>query len=193
MAKRELPRVNTTSTADISFLMLTFFLLTSSIDTQMGIQRRLPPPLDPTVEPQPVKERNVLKIMVNMYDQLLVNGEPMSNVKDLKNRTKEFITNMGDDPNMPEKGSKYIEEFGETLPYSKGVVSLQNDRSTSYQMYIAVQNQLAEAFNELRDEFSRQRFGKNFANLSKSNQEGVQKLIPISISEAEPSNYGGNR
>ena len=70
---------------------------------------------------------------------------------------------------------------------------MQNDRSTSYKMYIAVQNQLAEAFNELRDEFSRNRFGKNFAGLSKNNQEGVQKLIPISISEAEPSNYGGNK
>jgi len=193
MGKRKVPALNSTSIADISFLMLTFFLLTSSIDTQMGIQRRLPPPLKDPEEKIEIKTRNVLRIMVNMYDQLLVNGVPMNNVQELKNHTKDFITNIGDDPDMPEKGLKYIEEFGETLPYSKGVVSLQNDRSTSYKTYIAVQNQLAEAFNELRDEFSRQRFGKNFANLNKSSQEGVQKLIPISISEAEPSNYGGNR
>ena len=192
MAKRELPRINTTSTADISFLMLTFFLLTSSINTDQGIQRRLPPPIVDGTK-SPIKDRNVLKIMVNMYDQLLVNGVPMANVKDLKHRTKEFMTNPNNDPNMPEKGVKYIEELGESLTYSKGVISLQNDRGTSYKAYIAVQNQLAEAFNELRDEFCQQRYGKNFADLGKATKEGVQKLIPVSISEAEPSNYGGNR
>lgn len=115
----------------------------------------------------------------------------MNNVNELKDRTKEFITNPGDNPLMPEKESKYIAELGETFKCSKGVVSLQNDRGTSYEVYIAVQNQLAEAFNEMRDEFSRQRFGKNFSALNKTAQEGVQKLIPVSISEAEPSNYGG--
>ena len=193
MAKKKTPSLNTGSMADISFLLLTFFLLTSAINTDQGIQRRLPPPVPEEQDDIKVNERNVLKIMVNMYDQLLVNGVPMSNIRDLKNRTKEFILNENNDENMPEKGQKYIEEFGETMTHSKGVVSLQNDRGTSYQVYIAVQNQLAEAFNELRDEFSQQRFGKKFADLGETNKNGVQKLIPISISEAEPSNYGGIR
>jgi outer membrane protein len=76
---------------------------------------------------------------------------------------------------------------------SKGVVSLQNDRSTSYAMYVAVQNQLTLAFNELREEYAQQRFGKSYERLSESEKKGVQKVYPISISEAEPSNYGGRR
>jgi biopolymer transport protein ExbD len=192
MAKKT-PKLNTGSMADISFLLLTFFLLTSAINTDQGIQRKLPPPPAENPDKTPFRERNVLKIMVNMYDQLLVNGVPMNNVRELKDRTKEFMTNPNNDLNMPEKKEVYIKELGETLMQSKGIISLQNDRGTSYQVYIAVQNQLAEAFIELRDEFSQRRWGKNFASLSQTQKEGVQKLIPISISEAEPSNYGGNR
>ena len=76
---------------------------------------------------------------------------------------------------------------------SKGVVSLQNDRGTSYAIYIAVQNQLTMAFNELRDEYSQQRFGKPYEKISENQKKGVQKIYPISISEAEPSNYGGKK
>ncbi len=185
------PGLNTGSMADISFLLLTFFLLTSSINTDQGIQRRLPPPLKGDEKPPKVNERNVLKILVNMYDQLLVNGEPMNNVNELKARTKEFIANPGDNPHMSVIKLRYIEELGREASVSDGVVSLQSDRGTSYKMYIAVQNQLAAAFNELRDEYSRQNYGRTFDNLSDEQKKGVQKVIPISISEAEPSNYGG--
>ena len=187
------PGLNTGSMADISFLLLTFFLLTSSINTDQGIQRRLPPPLDETQKPPPVNERNVLKILVNMYDQLLVNGEPMANVNELKTRTKEFISNPSDNPHMSVVKPKYIEDFGTEELVSSGIVSLQSDRGTSYKMYVAVQDQLTLAFNELRDEFSHRKFGKNFGNLTENQQKGVQKVIPISISEAEPSNYGGKK
>ena len=194
MAKRGTPSLNTASMADISFLLLTFFLLTSSINTDQGIQRRLPPALKGDEKPPKVPERNVLKILVNMYDQLLVNGEPMNNVNELKARTKEHISNPNDDPHMSIVRWEYIEELGFEAPVSKGIVSLQSDRGTSYKMYVAVQNQLTAAFNELRDEYSRQNLGgKSFDNLSENQKKGVQKVIPISISEAEPSNYGGNR
>ena len=192
MAKKT-PGLNTGSMADISFLLLTFFLLTSSINTDQGIQRRLPPPLDINTPPPPVNERNVLKILVNMYDQLLVNGEPMNNVNELKVRTKEFISNPSDNPHMSRVKPKHIEELGREAPVSEGIVSLQSDRGTSYKMYVAVQNQLTAAFNELRDEYSRLNFGKSFDNLPEHQKRGVQKVIPISISEAEPSNYGGKR
>jgi len=193
MAKKT-PGLNTGSMADISFLLLTFFLLTSAINTDQGILRKLPPP--PTDDTHiDVKKRNVLQIMVNMYDQLLVNGEFVSNIKELKDRTKTFISNVNNDSEMPEKeNAKYYPELGGEFQKSKGVVSLQNDRGTSYNTYIAVQNQLAEAFNELRDEFSQKHFeGKKFADLDQTRKEGVQKLIPVSISEAEPSNYGGKK
>jgi biopolymer transport protein ExbD len=173
---------------------LTFFLLTSAINTDQGIQRRLPPPVDENKpKPDQINERNVLKVLVNMYDQLLVNGEPMNNVNDLKERTKTFLANPAKDIHMSDTKEEYIDELGRIATISKGVVSLQNDKGTSYKMYIAVQNQLAAAYNELRDEYSRQNFGKNFENLSESQKKGVQKVVPISVSEAEPSNYGGNR
>jgi biopolymer transport protein ExbD len=190
---KKTPGLNTGSMADISFLLLTFFLLTSSINTDQGIQRRLPPPLKGNEKPPKVNERNVLKILVNMYDQLLVNNEPMNNVNELKDRTKTFISNPNDNPHMAIVKLRYIEELGKEALVSDGIVSLQSDRGTSYKMYIAVQNQLTAAFDELRDEYSQQNFGKTFANLSEEQRKGVQKVIPISISEAEPSNYGGKK
>ena len=192
MAKK-LPGLNTGSMSDISFLLLTFFLLTSSINTDQGIQRRLPPPLDINDEVPKVNERNVLKILVNMYDQLLVNGEPMQNVNQLKDRTKEFIANPNNNPKMSEVKLKFIEELGREDYVSNGIVSLQSDKGTSYKMYIAVQNQLTAAFNELRNEYSNRNYGKSFENLTENQHKVVQKVIPISISEAEPSNYGGHR
>ncbi|MBP5413333.1 MAG: biopolymer transporter ExbD [Bacteroidales bacterium] len=192
MAKKT-PGLNTGSMSDISFLLLTFFLLTSSINTDQGIQRRLPPPLKGDETPPKVNERNVLQILVNMYDQLLVNNEPMNNVEDLKNRTIEFITNPNDNPHMSEVELKYVEEFGAVAPVSKGVVSLQSDRGTSYKTYIDVQNQLTEAFNEIRNDFAQKNYGKSFDNLTEAQRKAVQKVIPISISEAEPSNIGGKK
>ncbi|HOS15742.1 MAG TPA: biopolymer transporter ExbD [Bacteroidales bacterium] len=192
MAKKT-PGLNTGSMADISFLLLTFFLLTSSINTDQGIQRRLPPPLQENQEVPKINQRNVLRILVNMHDQLLVNGEVLSDVRQLKSITKEFIENPTNDPHRSEKQSKYIDDLGENAMVSKGVVSLQNDRGTSYAIYIAVQNQLTMAFNELRDEYSQQRFGKPYEKISENQKKGVQKIYPISISEAEPSNYGGKK
>ena len=187
------PGLNTGSMADISFLLLTFFLLTSSINTDQGIQRKLPPPLRGDETPPPINERNVLKILVNMYDQLLVNNVPMYDVRELKARTKEFISNPSNNPKMSMITPTYIEEFGTSELVSSGVVSLQSDRGTSYKMYVAVQDQLTLAFNELREEYCHQKFGKKFENLTENQRKGVQKAIPLSISEAEPSNYGGNR
>ena len=185
--------MNTGSMSDISFLLLTFFLLTSSINTDQGIQRKLPPPPKNQKEETKVHKRDVLVVLVNMNDQIMVNSEFLPDVKMLKDKTKEFIANPGNDETLSEKKKVYIQELGSEESVSKGVVSLQNDRGTSYEMYIAVQNQLTAAFNELRDEFSNARFGKNFNNLNNAQRKGVQKVIPINISEAEPVNYGGNK
>ncbi|MBO7624122.1 MAG: biopolymer transporter ExbD [Bacteroidales bacterium] len=193
MARGKTPGLNTGSMSDISFLLLTFFLLTSSINTDQGIQRKLPPPPKQNQDEVKMNKRNVLVVLVNMNDQIMVNSELLPDVSLLKNKTKEFIANPTGDESLSDKKSVYVSELGTEEQVSRGVVSLQNDRGTSYEMYIAVQNQLTAAFNELRDEFSMARFGKTFNNLTSTQRKGVQKVIPSNISEAEPVNYGGNK
>lgn len=190
MAKKS-PEINTGSMADISFLLLTFFLLTSSIDTDMGITRRLPPPVDPNVKPPDIKERNIFTVLINKNDRLLVEGRP-SDVRILREEAKKFLSNPNDSPDLPEKKLENIPYLGEVY-ISKGVISLKNDRGTSYKMYVTVQNELTAAINELRDELSMQKFNRKFADLTDQRAiEAIQKAIPVSVSEAEPENVGGN-
>jgi hypothetical protein len=106
-------------------------------------------------------------------------------VSQLKDKIKEFLSNPNNDPNLPEKAETEIEGFG-TYNVSKGVISLQNDRGTSYQAYIAVQNELVKAVNELRDEFAIANYGQPFLKLDEEKQEIVRKAVPQNISEAEP-------
>lgn len=189
MPKRN-AELNTASMADISFLLLTFFLLTSSINTDLGITRKLPPPPDPNVKPPDVKERNILKVLVNKSDLLLVQGRPIDIVQ-LKEVAKEFLSNPANRQDLPEMEEKTIENLG-TVKVSKGIISLKNDRGTSYNMYIQVQNELTAAVNELRDELSRQRYGVKFADLTNADYiDAVSKAVPVAVSEAEPENIGG--
>jgi len=190
MGKRKAPGINTGSMADISFLLLTFFLLTSSINNDQGIPRRLPPPPEKTEkEIVRVNERNVLKVLVNLNDALLVNDEVIP-IGLLKNKALEFLENPYDRPHLPEKRTETIENLGE-FRVSKGVISLTNDMSTSYGMYIQVQNELQQAVNELRDKVAKERFGKTYNNLDTALQRAIQRAIPVNISEAPPINYGG--
>ena len=106
-------------------------------------------------------------------------------VSQLKDKIKEFMTNPNDDPNLPEREPKNIEGFGE-YPVTKGVISLQNDRGTSYQAYIAVQNELVKAINEIRDDFCRQNFGRVYSLVTEDQQKIAREAIPQNISEAEP-------
>lgn len=191
MGKRDVQEVNAGSMADIAFLLLIFFLVTTTMDTDSGLSRKLPPPVPEDEEPPPpIKDRNVFEVLINAQNRLLVNGEPMD-VRKLKDEAKIFIENPSDDPSLPEKEEKEIEYFG-TTPVSKGVISLQNDRGTQYQMYLSVQNELAAAYNELRDELAEEKFGKEFDDLEDDKQEAVRDVYPQKISEAEPKNVGGN-
>jgi biopolymer transport protein ExbD len=189
MAKRKTPGLNTGSMSDISFLLLTFFLLTSSINTEQGIPRKLPPPKADDAKEQQVdiNRRNVLNVLVNFRDEISVNGEVMM-VSELKDKAKEFFANPTNDPSLPEKVNKPIDGIGD-FPVSKGVVSLTNDQGTSYNMYVQVQNELQRAVNELRDETALQYFGKKFSALDSSAQRAVTSAIPMSISEAPPMDY----
>jgi biopolymer transport protein ExbD len=190
MSKRKTPGLNTGAMSDISFLLLTFFLLTSSINTEQGIPRKLPPPKTEDAKDKQIdiNRRNVLNVLVNFRDQISVNGEEIM-ITELKAKAKEFFSNPTNDPNLPEKISKPIDGIGD-FPVSKGVVSLTNDQSTSYNMYVQVQNELQRAVNELRDETALQYFGKKFDGLDSAAQRAVSSAIPMSISEAPPIDYG---
>ena len=186
---RKTPGLNTSSMSDISFLLLAFFLLVSNINTDQGIARRLPPPLPPNQEKPPeIKERNIFVVKINSKDRLLFNGE-VGDIRDLKDRAKEFLGNPTNSPELPEKISMDIPLLG-SMDVSKGIISLQNDRGTSYDMYVAVQNELTAAINEMRNELSVSKFGRRYADLSKSQAEAVDQAIPIAISEAEPTKIG---
>ncbi|MEE0972715.1 MAG: biopolymer transporter ExbD [Paludibacteraceae bacterium] len=192
--KREVPELNSSSTADIAFLLLVFFLMTTSMAVNKGLARRLPPPVpaEQKTEDLKVKERNVFVVLINSEDQLLVRGE-YTELADLKEKAKEFIKNAGDDPNMPEKEPMDVEYFGTVLVTKNHVISLQNDRGTSYAAYINVQNELVAAYNELRNDLAKAKFAKGFDELDAEQQKAIQKIYPQKISEAEPKNYGGKK
>ena len=189
MSKRKTPGLNTGAMSDISFLLLTFFLLTSSINTEQGIPRKLPPPKTEDAKDMKVdiNKRNVLNVLVNFRDEISVNGDVIM-VSDLKARAKEFFANPTNDPSLPEKVSKPIDGIGD-FQVSKGVVSLTNDQGTSYNMYVQVQNELQRAVNELRNETALQYFGKKFDALDSAAQRAVSTAIPMNISEAPPMDY----
>jgi Biopolymer transport protein len=192
MAKgnRKVPEINSSSTADIAFIILIFFLVTTSMDTDRGLARRLPePPQQDQKTDIKIKERNILVVYLNKDDQLMV-GNDYAQISDLRKRVKDFISNPYNDEKLPEKNSKVIEFFGPMMVTDQHVVSLQNDRGSSYDSYISIQNELVAAYNELRNEVSQQKWGKDYMALSEDQQKAVRDIYPQRISEAEPKNYG---
>ena len=184
---RKVPEINSSSQADIAFLLLCFFLMTTSMDVDYGITRRLPPPVEQNDEDVKVKERNVMNVMINKNDRLLVNGRP-SDVSMLMEQAKQFMTPRPNDPTAPEVEPKNFDLVGDVL-MSKGVISLQNDRGTSYAMYISVQNELARAFNALKEEMAWQKFHKHLDQLSEDQTKAINEAVPVRVSEAEPVVY----
>ena len=191
--KRKVSAMNATSSADIAFMLLIFFLITTSMDTDKGLARRLPPPVPKDQkknEEMDIKKRNILVVLINSNNQILCNNE-FIDIKQLREKVRNFIENPYNDEHMPEKTEVDVPFFGKQMVTKNHVISLQNDRGTEYQAYIDVQNELAAAYNELRDEVSRKKFGKAFADLDEDQQKAVQMIYPQKISEAEPKNYGG--
>jgi biopolymer transport protein ExbD len=206
---RSTPEVNGGSLADIAFLLLIFFLVTTTMDTDTGITRLLPPEPDPEQEDIEVKvnQRNVLVVLLNRSDLLMVGGEVMDRLA-LKDKTVEFFTNplsKEDLPVMENTEVQFPPGISSLLPpygiwrgkVSKGVISLQNDRSTTYGKYLQVQNELVAAVNYLRNDFCRLYFDKDYVDLNTANpieeeiQTGIRKIYKMNISESEPKNIGG--
>ena len=192
MAKK-IPQINASSMADISFLLLIFFLVTTSMDVNQGLARRLPPPIPPDqkVEDTDINKRNLFVVKINWENKLLVQGQELD-VKQLRAKAKEFIANPEDKADMPKL---FEEDFGQpfgTLKYTKEhVISVQNDMETQYQAYLDVQNELVAAYNELREECAQKYFHKSYNELDEEWQKKISKIYPQKISEAEPKNYGG--
>ena len=204
MARRAAPEVNAGSMADIAFLLLIFFLVTTTIETDSGINRKLPP-TDEIEDPPIIKERNIFTVVVNKDNRLLVEEELMD-ISELRQSAIEFLDNGG---GKGDESCSYCQ--GKRNPKSsdnpeKAIISLKNDRQTSYKAYITVQNELVAAYNDLRNrEFSRlyPMIGINFMDAQKrysdprTNLDEKQKLKPLldsvkvlfpqKLSEAEPS------
>ena len=188
--KRKVPEINSSSMADISFLLLIFFLVTTSMSIDKGLIRRLPPPITDEIEDIDVKKRNVMEVLLNSNNQLMVQQE-YTHVRELRAKAREFIQNPADNPNLPELRDTVLPFLGHVRFTKNHVISLQNDRGTEYQAYIEVQNELIAAYNELRNEMAREHFGASFDELDKEKQDEIKLVFDQKISEAEPKNYGG--
>jgi biopolymer transport protein ExbD len=192
MAKKT-PEINASSQADIAFLLLVFFLITTTMDVDKGINRKLPPMPEENQQQDDIKinRRNIVVVKINSQDRIMVGSQPVD-VSQIKDLIVEALTNPNDNPNLPEKEVKSIQGLG-NYPVSKGVVSLQNYKGTLYNTYIQVQNEIVRAINEIRDEFATQRYGKKYAQLDETHQKIVKEAIPQNISEAEPKDVKGKK
>jgi biopolymer transport protein ExbD len=174
---RGIPEINAGSMADIAFLLLVFFLVTTTMDIPTGLQVALPPITDEPPDDSKQKKRDVLEVLVNNADQLLVEGELLQ-LNRLKEKTKRHLTNEGRNPNL-------------ATTSTKAIVSLKNARGTSYETYVQVYNELTAAYNEVRDEYSMEKYGKPYGKLRKESQrKDVKTKYPKKLSEAEPVSIG---
>ena len=169
--------INASSMADIAFLLLIFFLVTTQIVEDKGILVKLPPWSEVPPDPLKLIPRNVFSVLVNAQNQLLVRGEP-ANVDELKDRAKEFIMNPTGREDLSQSPTKAI-------------ISLKNDRGTNYKTYLEVYNELKAAYDELWDEESMRKYGVHYSDeLPLDYRKEVKGKIPMVLSEAEPTSYG---
>ena len=180
--RRGLPEINAGSMADIAFLLLIFFLVTTTMDVDSGISRKLPPMPEENVEIPEIHKRNIFVVLINKNDKVLSGiGTPDNIVErdanglissSLKEDVKKFVTNFDKNPNSSESPEKAI-------------VSLQNQEGTSYNVYIQVQNELTKAYNELRDKKANEDYGRDFDELEIEEQKIIKKYYPMKVSEAD--------
>lgn len=183
---RKIPEINASSTADIAFLLLIFFLLTTSMDTDRGLLRRLPPPGRPE-EAMKLQERNVLLIDIEEDDRVKCAGDYVD-LPELRARAKLFIANPQGDPGLPERVPVEVPLLGTVPVTEQHVIALRCSRRASYRAYIAVQDELAGAYRDLRDELSRSRWGQNYADLMPDRKQAVREVFPQKISEVKAEN-----
>ena len=177
--RRTHKEITSGSMADIAFLLLIFFLVTTTISEDKGVLVKLPEWVKDPPPPVAVRERNVFSVLINAQNQLLVRGKSI-HISELRKNTKLFIDNPVHDPAMSENPMQAI-------------ISLKNDRATSYQTYIEVYNELKAAYSELRDELAFSKYNKSLSELNPDQQKEIRESIPMIISEAEPTEFGKER
>jgi biopolymer transport protein ExbD len=172
---REEPEIGGAGMADIAFLLLIFFLLVTTIDVDTGIGLQLPPAPEENQEPPPIKERNLLNILVNSQGMVLMDEEPTP-VNQVKQKVKAFVTNRGEDPELSDSPDKAI-------------VSIKTDRETPYNVYIDMLDEVMGAYAELRNQAAQAQFGRNYGQLEDDSeqQQAIQDMYPKKISIAEPN------
>src|SRR6056297_966020 len=173
--EREDPEVGGAGMADIAFLLLIFFLLVTTIDVDTGIGLQLPPAPEENQEPPPIKERNLLNILVNSQGMVLMDEEPTP-VNQVKQNVKEFVTNRGEDPEL-------------SVSPDKAIVSIKTDRATPYNVYIDMLDEVMGAYNELRNQAAQAQYGKTYEQLGEDTpeQQNISDIYPKKISIAEPN------
>ncbi len=169
------PEIGGAGMADIAFLLLIFFLLVTTIDVDTGIGLQLPPAPEENQEPPPIKERNLLNILVNSQGMVLIDEEPTP-VNQVKQLVKDFVTNEGEDPELSDSPDKAI-------------VSIKTDRETPYNVYIDMLDEVMGAYAEVRDEAAQSQFGVSYSDLEEDGEERekIQDMYPKKISIAEPN------
>ncbi len=168
---RQTPEMNASSMADIAFLLLIFFLVSTSMDIDKGITVMLPPPIHKDVKLPKIPDRNVLSILVNFNDQLMVEGES-TEISELKDLVMKHIDNYKKDPKFSDSPQK-------------AVISLQNDESTSYKRYIEVYNEIRAGYKQLRNRMAQDKFNLSYDQLEKAQQKIIKDHYPLKLSESE--------
>ena len=181
MARRENPEINAGSMADIAFLLLIFFLVTTTMDVDSGISKKLAEKPPKNYEPPKIKEKNIFQISINRNNQIFADGEIME-TKDLKEAAKKFIDNGGGIGNGKngEKGEACDYCQGEKSPSSsdhpnKAIIAVESDRGTEYGTYVVVQNELLRAYSELRNRLSQQKYNMSYTELEEAFQKSGRK------------------
>jgi biopolymer transport protein ExbD len=181
LRRRKVPEINAGSMADIAFLLLTFFLMATTMNVERGISRQLPQVQSERGKPVEVKRRNLLQIVLDASDRLLLDGEPATG-DELTIKIREFIANPHGDPKLPEKETERIEFFGD-CEVSRGIILLATHRESSYEAYIAAQNLITQTFNDMRNELACSRFSRRFTELDRPRRDAVRRAVPMRISE----------
>lgn len=181
--RREVPEINATSTADMAFMLLVFFLLTTSVGDKKGLRSELPPmPQKEQSAPMQVKKRNLLVVRLDTDGKVWCNDKPVP-MDGLKEYAKNFIANPENRDDLPQKHMASLPGLGQVYLSDLHTIALHYDADADYKTYFAVQNQLAAAYRELRDELSMKAFHCKYAQASPEEQEAVRTCYPQRISE----------
>ena len=184
--KRDIPQLNSTSSADVAFILLLFFLLTGSLDSKSGIYRRLAPAVPETaiIKNNSIEDRNLLSLSIRDDNTVYLNAEPLP-LMQVREIAKIFIDNPEGKDFLPQKNFYDIPDLGNVLASRDAVIHLEFSRKSNYQTYVSVLSELTAAYNELRNEWALEQFRKPFVDLSEEQQTAVREVYPLQISEKE--------